>query len=282
MTGMALTPADIEEFISALHDDAGLRERVRGAILSDDFLALPGITARVEESLDRLTQRVDGLAARTDEVARGLATLTVRTDALAQRMDQLTARMDEFAQRMDQLTARMDELAVRMDQLTARMDELTDALTRLVARIDHMDGRLGNVEGGLYELKYERNLGAHLARLYRKVSRVIPADVDAVANAYESGLISEDEWDDLHRVDMVASATRRKSPSGGAMFVLLEISLTVDERDVARASRRADIMRRAAVEVEAAVGGEKINAGAITLARELGVTVLISKEADAA
>ena len=145
-----------------------------------------------------------------------------------------------------------------------------------------MSQALANIEEMLYEWKYLQNLGAHLAQSYRKVTHVIPADVDAVANAYESGLISEDEWDDLHRVDMVASATRRKSHSGGAVFVLLEISLTVDERDVARASRRADIMRRAGVEVEATVGGEKINAGAITLARELGVTVLISKEADAA
>ena len=233
MTGMALTPADIEEFISALHDDAGLRERVRGAILADDFLALPGITA------------------------------------------QLAERMDQFADRMDALTARMDELA-------QRMDALTEIVAKLVARVDHMDGRLGNVEGGLYELKYDRNLGAHLARRYRKVSRVIPADVDAVAKAYDDGLISEEEWDDLHRVDMVASATRRQNRSGGITFVVLEVSVTVDERDVARASRRAGIMRKAGIEVEAAVGGENINAGAITLARELGVTVLISKEADAA
>ena len=50
MTDMALTPADIEQFISALHDDASVRERVRGAILADDFLALPRITVGVEVS----------------------------------------------------------------------------------------------------------------------------------------------------------------------------------------------------------------------------------------
>ena len=121
-----------------------------------------------------------------------------------------------------------------------------------------------------------------MARFYLKVTRVIPADVSAVAEAYDSGLITEAEWDDLHRVDVVASASRRGSPAGALSFVLLELSLTVDERDVARASRRADIMRRAGVEVEAAVDGERIAPGAVTLARELGVTVLISKEADAA
>jgi len=249
---MALSPADIEQFISALHDDASLRERVRGAILADDFLALPRITARLAASIDALTNRMD---------------------KFAERMDALTVRMDA-------LTERMDQFAERMDQLTVRMDQLTDAVTRLIARVDHMDGRLGNVEGGVYELKYERNLGAHLARFYLKVTRVIPADVSAVAEAYDSGLITEAEWDDLHRVDVVASASRRGSPAGALSFVLLELSLTVDERDVARASRRADIMRRAGVEVEAAVDGERIAPGAVTLARELGVTVLISKEAD--
>ena len=272
---MALSPADIEQFISALHDDASLRERVRSAILADDFLALPRITARLAASIDALTNRMDKFAQRMDA-------LTERMDQLTERMDQLTVRMDQLAERMDALTVRMDQLAERMDALTVRMDQLTDAVTRLIARVDHMDGRLGNVEGGVYELKYERNLGAHLARFYLKVTRVIPADVSAVAEAYDSGLITEAEWDDLHRVDVVASASRRGSPAGALSFVLLELSLTVDERDVARASRRADIMRRAGVEVEAAVDGERIAPGAVTLARELGVTVLISKEADAA
>ena len=41
-------------------------------------------------------------------------------------------------------------------------------------------------------------------------------------------------------------------------------------------------MRKASIEVEAAVGGEQITAGAITLARELGVSILVFREADAA
>jgi hypothetical protein len=37
---MALTEADIEEFIAALQADPQLRDRVRNVILADDLLAL--------------------------------------------------------------------------------------------------------------------------------------------------------------------------------------------------------------------------------------------------
>jgi hypothetical protein len=42
---MGLTDSDVEEFISRLHQDAGLRERVRQAILADDFSPSPGSCA---------------------------------------------------------------------------------------------------------------------------------------------------------------------------------------------------------------------------------------------
>lgn len=55
---MALTASDIEEFIALLREDASLRERVRGAIISDDFQALPGIVAQVAEELKTIAREV--------------------------------------------------------------------------------------------------------------------------------------------------------------------------------------------------------------------------------
>ncbi len=37
---MAFTAAEVEEFIGAIQQDPALRDRVRNAILADDFLAL--------------------------------------------------------------------------------------------------------------------------------------------------------------------------------------------------------------------------------------------------
>ena len=79
---MAFTREQIEDFIAALHEDAELRERVRGAILADDFQALPGLVRANTEAIAALTERMDAL--------------TERMDALTEHMDALTERIDAF------------------------------------------------------------------------------------------------------------------------------------------------------------------------------------------
>ncbi|MCC6382472.1 MAG: hypothetical protein IT304_08175 [Dehalococcoidia bacterium] len=59
---MAFTAAEVEELIEALQREPQLRDRLRNAILTDDFLALPGIVRQLGERIERLTERM-GLAA---------------------------------------------------------------------------------------------------------------------------------------------------------------------------------------------------------------------------
>jgi hypothetical protein len=71
---MALTEADIEQFIEALHNSAELRERARAVILSDDFLELPRIVARLAERIDMLgleiSKLTDGMKSLDGRVGR--------------------------------------------------------------------------------------------------------------------------------------------------------------------------------------------------------------------
>lgn len=93
---MALSEADIEQFIEALHNSADLRERARAAILSDDFQALP-------RTMDRLGERMD---------------------QLAERMDQLTERMDQLAERMDRIEVQVGQLAAALKSIDGRVGRL--------------------------------------------------------------------------------------------------------------------------------------------------------------
>lgn len=235
---MALSPADIESFIAALHEDAALRDRVRGALLSDEFLALP-------ESLRELDERM----------AKAHAEHVARMDALDERIRELDAR----------LTARLDALSARIDELTANMD----------ARFNRIEGRLGNLEGWQYEARYRDRLTSHLARRVRKARVISPTDLDAVFDAFRSGKLPEDEWDDLHRLDILAIGSDVGEP--GERIFAIELSMTVDSSDVRRARRRADILRRFEFDAEPMVDGDHILSEARTLAEELGVTVLVSE-----
>ena len=60
--------------------------------------------------------------------------------------------------------------------------------------------------------------------------------------AAERGDITWEEADDLVRADVIVSGTAQ---DGAAVYVLAEISITVQERDRARALRRAGLLEKA-------------------------------------
>ncbi len=225
---MAFALADVDALIEAISNDPLLRERVVKALLHEDFLALPGIVARLGERIDRLTERMD---------------------ASNDRMDALTQRMDTFAERME-------TLAEHMDTLTQRVDLLTLQGNQLVTLTASMNGRMGNIEGTLYEERYADRLASHLAHYYRAVRPLILGNVPELLAALDDGRINGPEWDDMILLD--AAARVRPKVGGDEKVVVMELSLTVDVNDVERVARRADIIRRAGFVVDACVDGQRI------------------------
>jgi len=208
---MALSQMDIESLIVAIQSDPALRDRVRSAILADDFLALPGVMRSLAQEVANLTEQVR--------------------------------------------------------QLTLRMDRL--------------DGRLGNLDGEAYETRYVLNLGSHLARTLRRVQRVFPSDLEPIFQAYRAGEITTEEWDEIHRLDVLASG-QSVTGSGSDAWAALELSLVVNNGDVERAHARAAILRRHGIDALPMVDGRAITPEAEELASALGVTVLVRKVAPAA
>ncbi len=205
--------------------------------LHEDFLALPGIVARLGDRLDTLTEHVD---------------------ALTQRVDALTQQVDALAERIDALTIQVSQMARQMA---------------------HMDGRLGSVEGQLYESKYVDNLASRLVFRYRKVHPIVLGNVVQIIRAVDDGRISKQEWDDLVLLD--AAAYGRPIGGGDELVVAMELSKTVDVNDVERAARRAAIIRRSGLVVEACVDGEQIEPLAQSRLADLGVFSFVERVAHA-
>lgn len=240
---MALTEADIEQFIAELQANPQLRDRVRDAILAHDFLALPGI-------VERLGERIEQLALQDEQLGR--------------RIDQLGQRVDELGQRVDQLGQRVDQLAIQVEQLGLKLDRF--------------DGRLGNVEGEIYETKYVLNLGAHVFKRIRRARRVYPSDVPQVFEAHRAGQITDAEWDDIHDLDVLAVGIDANSSTESAeKYLAIELSVVVDGSDVERAARRAGVLRKSGIAAEAAVDGRAITADAEQSAVRLDVAVLVRR-----
>ncbi len=228
---MALTPADVENLIAELQKDPQLRDRVRNAILAEDFLRLPATVERLAD------------------------------------------RMDQLAVRMDQLTERMDQLALRMEQLTERLDEFA---AETQTNLHRLDGRLGNVEGDLLEAKYKLNVASHVARWFENVVPVVAGNLPELTAAYRAGKLSQDEWDQVIALDVLARGTPVDG-DGTETYIAIEISKVVDETDVARADERAGLLLRAGLRATAAVGGQVITKGALDYAKARGVVALVTR-----
>ena len=265
-----MSPSDIESLIAELHRDPQLRDRVRNAILADDFLALPGIVRGLGERVDQLGERVDQLGERVDQ--------------LGERVDQLGERVDQLGERVDQLGERVDQLGERLDRLANQIAHLGRQMEDLVAVTNRQDGRLGNLEGRLFELDYRDRLPSRLGRTYEKVRPVHVPELELVSAAYRRKEIGAADWDDLLEIDAAALAFARSfdDDKGPEILVVLELSRTVNAEDVRRVHRRAETLRRIGLEVDGCVDGEQIRPDAKELANSLGVIALVVKDAAAA
>lgn len=159
-------------------------------------------------------------------------------------------------------TSREDPQAMERDpqpREEVRKQVLTQELMRLPAvigtpqpdepplfdQVRRMDSRLGNVSGAQYEQRVAHRaisrvapLGIARARVALSAAESRPSFRDAMAVAVETGLIHQEELEDLSAADVVLEG------ADGAHAVI-EASLGPDGDDLERAARRAAILERA-------------------------------------
>ncbi|MCM8748677.1 hypothetical protein NET02_05925 [Thermomicrobiaceae bacterium CFH 74404] len=160
---MTLSTDDLHELIRLLEEHPEWRAELRRIVLTEELLALPGLTRELagivremarlqQQALERL-ERVEITQARLAEALTTLAeaqrrteerldALTVRVDALAARLDALAVRMDELAEAQRHTEERLQQLTARVDALAARVDELAEAQRRTEERLDSLAARV--------------------------------------------------------------------------------------------------------------------------------------------
>lgn len=235
---MAFTVVDFQDLLKLLSDHPEWRTQLRPLVLGEEVLAIPSRMDRVEATLDRLTGHVDDLTVR-----------------------------------LDRLTERVDDLTVRLDRLTGEVRELTTAVSQLVSRMDHTDGRLGNLQGAVLEWKFERNLGNWLREWVRKPRKVFVDELSRLDEAVERGLVAEAEVSQVAWSDAVVRA--QDASTQDEVILSVELSTTVNEDDVERASARAAVLRRAGYDGRGFVAGHSISTRARELAEATGTTVVL-------
>jgi hypothetical protein len=292
---MPFSVEDFHDLVRLLEAHPDWQRELRRLVLTDELLQLPVHMQQVDDRIDRLTEAIRGLAARqerTDERLDALATRVAdlaaaqqrtevrlaklaaaqqRTEArlaeLAAAQQRTEALLEELAAAQQRTEARLEELAAAQQRTEARLEELAAAQQRTEARLEELAValhrttiRLDALSGDTLELRFRERGPSMLGRNGFSRPRVL-TDADWVSyldDALEAGTISSADRAELLLVD----AAVRTRDAEGEVWLVVEVSSTVDVHDVDRAKRRAALLRPMTGRVRPAVAGRAFTAGA--------------------
>ncbi len=219
-----------QDILDAMERNPELRDALRRHILTDDLLELPA-------QVKALTETVAALAETVKVLSETVAVLTKDVEAIKADLSSLTEKVNSLAE--------------KVSGLTEKVDSLTDSHEAMRIDLDRIGGHVSNLLG----TDYESTVARYADRLARRHLRLISPAVTTRARgpnatlplpvgdqAAEAGRISWDEADDLALSDVIVAAL---TEAGEDVFVVAEISMTVQQKDRENATRRADILQRA-------------------------------------
>ncbi len=163
----------------------------------------------------------------------------------------------------------------RMDKLDDRMDKLDDRMDKLDNKVAKLDNRVAKLAGDSLEERYLKHAPAYLGRALRKAKAFKPYVMEDQLREK----LSEADYEDLLLVDLLV----RGIPKGHKnihVWLAFEISVVVDQKDINRAVRRSEILRRAGFTGIPAVAGESLTQGAEELAAARKVVVVTNGKMD--
>jgi hypothetical protein len=267
---------DFQDLIRLLREHPDWREELRALLLTQELLTLPVLVRELAETvahlanrMDQLTQTVAHLAEEQQRLAEGLRQLTEEQQRLTEGQRQLT-------EGLQQLTGEQHRLTDGLRQLTEEQQRLTEGQRQLTGGQQRLEVQMGEVRGWTLEQRYRNNAAAYFGRFLRQVQ---PVHVGRLADALRERL-EEGELAEVLLADLILTG-RLPPPTGpSAVWVVLEVSTTVDRRDVERAQRRAALLRQAHYPAIAVAGGTEATAGARQAASEAGVALLLDGHID--
>lgn len=240
---MAFTVRDYQDLTRLLAQHPEWQAELRRLLLSEDFLALPGIVRDLAEAQQRHEERLAGVEERLVGVEERLA-------GVEERLARLETSVQELTQQMRVLVLQVQNLAEAQQQTT---------------------DRLGQVVGDLLELRYREHAAGYFGRYLRRARAVSPVELEERLEQ----TLSHDELMEVLRLDLLVNGRLRDRPDAPEVWLAVEVAAVLDEADVERAQRRAALLRKADYWAIPVVAGEGVNPGATALLQDASVVLVL-------
>ena len=283
-----------DDLVRALREQPELLQAVRSLVLTDELLDTPNRVARLEESLQRLTERVDSLttavAALTQKVNEFIDTTNRRLTALESDVAELKSdvkvlKTDVTVLKTDVAVLKTDVAVLKTDVAELKTDVavLKTDVAGLKTDVKGLKDDMGGLKGSDLERRARESilniakdeLGFTRGRvLLRGAGDVDPQLRAAIDQAEARGAVTESEVDNLLVADIIIRA--RRASDRQYVYAAIEVSRTIGNRDIERASDRAGTLAAVTDETTvAAVIGEVIQPPQIALAERKEVAVVL-------
>ncbi len=245
---MPITEQDFPDLIRLLSQEDRLEE-VRRLILGER--AVTARLDRIEEAQRRTAEELAGLAAQVRALAEAQRRTEERLDALAEAQRRTEERLDALAEAQKRTEERLDALAEAQRRTEEQVRALAEAERRTADRV-------GRMLGTFLEIKYERRAAAYFGTILKRAHVLEPREVEEQLEIH----LSPPDVREALFVDLLVKGEPRKGPAKREIVLAVEVSSVVDRSDVARAARRAALLRRAGVPAVPAAAGEAVTADA--------------------
>ena len=257
---------DIADLVQILQDRPEWRNTVRGLIVGEELANLPQALATfidaTNDNFSLVHQRLERLETDVAELKTGVA--------------ELKTGVAELKTGVAELKTGVAELKTGVAELKTDMNH----------RFNQVNGRLDNGFGENYESKIAKNIMS-IARQQLEFRRIqvlatraagITTELQmTIEDAEDTNLITKDEADQLILADLILIGEHPHA--GPNTYMLAELSITIGEDDIRRASDRARILRTATGRsARPTVIGARIDPDRSELAKNEGVFVTLIPE----
>ncbi len=244
---------DITDLIRLLQEEPAWAETLRNVLLTKELLELPetfaAFVTETRENFRAVNQRLESLETGQAKLEIGQAKLETGQAEMRADIAELQEGQAEMRADITKLQEGQARLEAGQTEMRADITKLQAGQARLEAGQARMGGDLSRLTGRDYETRAARRAPSmtadhlNLTRIETLFTTGNPQYLDALAlNAQLQGVITRNENTELTSTDLVLMGEGPETPD---FQLLVEISITIQERDLTRAVNRAAILEKA-------------------------------------
>ncbi len=203
-----------------------------------------------------------------------------------EKIETIEKKVDRNAEKIDQNAEMIEANSKKIDRNADKIDENYEKLIAMIDRnaekIDQNADQIAKLRGSDLEKSLPQRIRGHLFTkmglrgVVIMLSALHEIDKDFMAaldKAEEDGMVTQKEWTRIVNTDLILKARAR---DGKEVWVAFEISGTINNDDIERVLKSADIIRRlTGKQGVAAVAGYRIPNPQAERADKMGVNVFI-------